>query len=151
MLAQPISLRDQLTLDEPFTALPVLPTVIVRAVPQVAVVIPAEPSKFVPLMERVLANLVAAVAVPAAPEMLIGQVPEAPDPVALGTPISDRDQLTSVEPFTLLLVLPIVIVLAVPHVAVVIPAEPSKFVPLIDRVLVNLLAELTIALAILPE
>ena len=72
-------------------------------------------------------------------------------PAVLAQPISLRDQLTLVEPFTLLLSLPIVIVLAVPHVAVVIPADPSKFVPLIARVLVNLLAEPTIALAILPE
>ena len=52
-------------------------------------------------------------------------------PVNDGAPISVNDHVTFAEPSTDLPVDPIVIVLAVPHVEVVIFAEPLNEVPLI--------------------
>jgi hypothetical protein len=50
----PISAKDHDTFPEPFTLLPVAPTVIVRAVPQFAVVMAADPLKLVPLIALVV-------------------------------------------------------------------------------------------------
>jgi hypothetical protein len=62
--AAPISLKLQLTFALPFTDFPVLPIVIVLAVPQLAVVIFAEPSKEVPLIVLAVRNVVAVAAFP---------------------------------------------------------------------------------------
>lgn len=59
----PISANDHETLAEPLTALLVLPTVIVLDVPQLEVVMFADPSKLVPLMVRAVFKVVAVVAV----------------------------------------------------------------------------------------
>ena len=72
--------------------------------------------------------------------ILIPQVPDAPEPVVLGAPISDKDQLTSPEPFTDLPVEPMVSVRAVPQLAVVMLADPLKFVPLMERVVWRVVA-----------
>ena len=60
----PISASDQLTSPLPLTDLPVLPIVNVRAVPQLAVVISAEPLNDVPLIERAVCSAVAVAALP---------------------------------------------------------------------------------------
>jgi hypothetical protein len=53
----PISVKDQLTLPDPFTALPVEPIVKVLEVPQLDVVISALPLKLVPFIDLAVANL----------------------------------------------------------------------------------------------
>ena len=58
-LSAPISDSDQDTLAEPSTLLPVPPTVRVRAVPQLAVVMLAEPLKLVPLIVRAVVRVAA--------------------------------------------------------------------------------------------
>ena len=73
----------------------------------------------------------------ALPVIEIAHVPVAPAPFVAGAPISASDQETLAEPLTDLPVTPIVIVLAVPQVAVVILAEPSKNVPLIVLAVYN--------------
>jgi hypothetical protein len=57
--AAPISLKLQLTFALPLTDFPVFPIVKVLAVPQLAVVMFAEPSKDVPLIVLAVASLVA--------------------------------------------------------------------------------------------
>ncbi|MGL4855001.1 MAG: hypothetical protein ACRC37_07080, partial [Lentisphaeria bacterium] len=61
-----------------------------------------------------------------------------------GAPISDKDQLTFALPFTTFVVLPIVIFLEVPQFAVVMLAEPLKFVPFIVLVVVSVAAEVAV-------
>lgn len=60
----PISLSDHDTLADPLTLLPVLPTVMVRVLPQLAVLMFVDPSKFVPLIVRAVWSLVALAALP---------------------------------------------------------------------------------------
>ena len=60
----PISARDQETFAEPFTDFPVLPIVIVLAVPQLAVVMFADPLNEVPLIFLAVCNVVAVVELP---------------------------------------------------------------------------------------
>ena len=60
----PISPADHDTSPAPFTLLPVLPIVIVRAVPQLAVVISVEPLNDVPLIRRPVCKVVAVSALP---------------------------------------------------------------------------------------
>ena len=71
--------------------------------------------------------------------------------VAAVTPISASDHDTSAEPLTLLPVLPMVIVRAVPQLAVVMFADPSKLVPLIVRAVWRRVAVPAFAVLMLPE
>jgi hypothetical protein len=61
----PISVKEKETSADPFTALVLVPIVMFLDVPQLAVVISAEPLNEVPLIARAVASCVAEVAVPA--------------------------------------------------------------------------------------
>jgi hypothetical protein len=93
------TLAEPFTLDEPVTS-PV--KLKVRAVPQFAVVMFAEPSKLVPLIVRAVCSVVAVPALPVAdaaePVIEMPHVPLASPPVRVGTTRFARAPAAVVEP-----------------------------------------------------
>ena len=156
MFALIVAGRTSVALPEPstLTAVPVFVEdesliLMLLAVPHFAVVIAAEPSKFVPLMLLAVCSLVAVAELPV-------QEPDEPValPVRLALMVAGKSRMTLPEPSTLTAALVLVEVaslmytfLAAPHLAVVMFAEPSNDVPLMLLAVCSFVAVATLPLA----